>query len=278
MKISINCIDKELSNKTFKEISEVLDPGDIVSIDSTNLSEIRELSFMYGLSIVDIGDKVVLRKPTIGTIFEQDVALGVFTHREEPYLPGLRRSIAKLFPSVLYTELVQSKNISNNMEDLRQRFAKSNKRYWIFLDDDIEFLHPGTINNAIEYLVQDKHGVVSVYSTFYPHVTNMPDELKSRNTTFAVGYFIGVDSYKLKDVMPDINLPHGNTSVDTSYSAECLMRGYTIGIANELVYHTRKDTKTDWQVVEDTNKYLDNKWGSFYKEHMIYDKNIMEWQ
>lgn len=250
-------------------------------------SKLRDLALEAGLSIVEIvnywangspGIWILLRKPEIGTVFEQDAILGVFTHRESEYLPALRKTIANLYPSVLYTEIVLPGLINQNMERLRQQFLKTNKRYWIFLDDDIEFLDPDTINNAIEYLVKDKHGIVSIYSTFDKEIKSLPSHLVSRQTTWATGYFIAVDSHKLRDVLPDLNLPHGNTSVDTSYSAECLARGYTIGIASELVYHTRKDTIVYRDIIDITNAYLKEKWGSFYFDKIYYDRNVLEWQ
>lgn len=268
----------QISENALIELFSFLEPGGYVDITNPPKS-IRGIAAKASLSIVSIlEDRVLLKSPGLGTIFEQDTVLGVFTHREQPYLPILRKSVAELFPNVLYIELVQSGMINKNMEALRQLFIQTGKRYWIFLDDDIKFLHPNTINNAIQYLVTDKHGIVSVYSTFNPETTVIPSEYQSRQTTWATGYFIAVDSYKLDDIIPDQNLPHGNTSVDTSYSAECLCRGLTIGIANELVYHVKKDTLVYWDIVDETNKYLMQKWGNFYFNNIVYDGNVLEWK
>jgi hypothetical protein len=122
---------------------------------------------------------------------------------------------------------------------------------------------------------------VGVYSTFDPAILDKPygtTGLVMRPTTWLTGYFICVDSRLVGGVQPDLNLPDGNTSVDTSYSAEILARGFTVGLSANLVYHVKKQVWAKPDIVESTNKYLLEKWGRFYFDNIRYDWNVLEWQ
>jgi hypothetical protein len=90
-----------------------------------------------------------------------------------------------------------------------------------------------------------------------------------------------VDSKKVGDILPDMNLPDGNTAIDTSYSVAIRAAGFDIGISADYVYHVKKEVKIiySWMrpdVVAVTNEYLLKKWGDFYFRWTGYDYNVIE--
>lgn len=212
-------------------------------------------------------------------LLEQDVALGVFTHRTD-YLEGLWDSVREHLPGISFITMLRDGPINRNMERLRQEFLKSGKRYWVFLDDDIHFLHPDTVKDAVQQMIAGNHAAMSVYSTFDPGWIRggyRVEGLSARETRWATGYFIMVDSKRVGNIVPDQDLPDGNTAVDTSYSVAIRAAGHTIGIAPHVVYHTRKEVLARPEIVEVTNAYLQKKWGDFYFEVARYDGNVLEW-
>ena len=216
--------------------------------------------------------------PTYKSILERDVALGVFTNKCL-YLPTLWESVNKFLPQIPFFTRIQRGPINLGMSLLQSDFRKAKKRFNIYLDDDIAFLNEDIIKNALEYLVGGKYGSVSVYSDFDDKCLITPYNPKERGLVsrphrWSTGYFIAIDNLHLSDVEPDMNLVWPNQSCDTSFSAEILKRGWPIGISGDYVYHTCKDTKYFKHVIDQTNEYLMNKWGSFYFDNIIYDFNV----
>lgn len=217
----------------------------------------------------------------ISNPLEQNLVIGTFTNRTI-YLPMLWSSVSAHLPHIPFVTRIQRGPINAGMLQLREDFLASGKRFWCFLDDDIQFLNPDIMHNALETLVNGKYGAVSVYSTFDPAILTEqynPQEkgLVTRDHQWATGYFILVDSWKVGHILPDMNLPHPNTSVDTSYSIAIRAAGYPIAISADYVYHVRKETFSDPVVIEETNRYLIEKWGQFYFDHARYDGNVIEW-
>jgi SAM-dependent methyltransferase len=221
---------------------------------------------------------------TVISAFEQECVMGVFTHRVD-YLPYLLGSTKTFLPHIPMLVKVQDAPIAVNMAALRQDFIASGKRYWAYLDDDIQFLNRSIIRDAIRDLVKNKWACVNVYSEFDPACLIRPyaETLKRlpspavRPVGWAVGYFILVDSWQVGQVQPDLRLPDLNTSVDTSYSMGIRQAGGTIGISGNAVYHLKKQTPVNQAVVGATNAYLMNKWGQFYFDHCRYTGNVLEW-
>jgi len=227
---------------------------------------------------------IFAQKPLISepskTILENDVAIGVFTHRTT-YLPQLWASCQKHIPNIPFITRINRGPINVGMSLLRDDFIKSSKRYHIYLDDDIVFLNPDIVRNALESLVANKWAGVSVYSTFEKSAltelynSNKP-ELITRNHKWLTGYFICVDSQKVGNILPDLNLPDPNTACDTSFSVAMRAIGYDLGISKDYVYHTKKQVQSNPEVIQKTNEYLTNKYGDFYFQWAIYDNNIID--
>jgi hypothetical protein len=197
-------------------------------------------------------------------ILEQDVILGTFTHRTD-YLPGLLQSVKENFPDIPFIVQLVNLPINKNMEELRKKFSGSKKRYWVFLDDDIKFLHPDTIKIALQFMIKNRWGLTGIYSTFDPNYQN-DVELVEKEVGWIPGYFQMVDSFLFGNVQPDLDLPDPNTAIDTSYCCSIKSKGGKIGIAPTVLYHQWKPIK-GWdgqEIVDKTNDYLFKKWGSFY--------------
>jgi hypothetical protein len=191
-----------------------------------------------------------------------DIAFGTFTHRTEN-LPRLLDSVKKFHPNVPFIVQIADRPILENFEMLRQSFRATNKRFWIFLDDDIEFIQP-VLNQCLISMMKNRWAMVGTYSTYDPDY-DFSDTLIDRESGWMPGYFQMIDSNLIGHVTPDFNLPDKNTSIDTSYSVTIKSLGHKIGIAPVVVYHqykTNNSAKVD--IIETTNQYLLNKWGKFY--------------
>ena len=79
---------------------------------------------------------------------KDNVVVGVYTNKEK-YLTRFVKNFNTLYPDVELIYNVYDANINSNMEILRRDFAKTNKRYWLFLDDDILFCDKNTIGVAL---------------------------------------------------------------------------------------------------------------------------------
>jgi len=98
-------------------------------------------------------------------VLEQDVIMGTFTHREK-YLPSLCKSIREHLPHISFMLQVANLPINQNFNALREKFKQSGKRFWLFLDDDIQFLFPDTIKIALETIDFLIHSTALSYSPF----------------------------------------------------------------------------------------------------------------
>lgn len=194
---------------------------------------------------------------------ENDTIMGVFTHRDT-YLPVLTESIEKFLPEIEFIVQKAPLPINANMEALRQKFIRSGKRFWIFLDDDIKFLQENTVRNALETMIRGRYALVTIYSTFDPNFVIKPEELFPNHISWVPGYFMLVDSTKIGHIKPDLDLPWPNTSIDTSYSVCVRAEGHLIGIAPSICYHQWKAVLFNEVEYNDTTVYLLNKWKGFY--------------
>jgi GT2 family glycosyltransferase len=216
------------------------------------------------------------------SIFEQDTVMGTFTHRDT-YIKTLQDSIDKFLYHVPFLTIINDAPINRNMELLRQKFIQSGKRFWVFLDDDIQFLNSNIIKNAVRTLVLNKYACVSTYSTYNSGYLTIPynpndGRLTSVELAWATGYFMMIDSWKVGHVIPDMNLPYPNALVDVSYSMEIRKNGFKIGISPDYIYHFAKEKKTphDQRAWEEAEKYMHNKYGDFYAKSMGFTKCIIE--
>lgn len=191
-----------------------------------------------------------------------DIVMGTFTHRTDN-LPRLLNSVKKFHPDIPFIVQIADRPIVENFDLLRQSFAATKKRFWVFLDDDIEFITP-VFYNCLISMIKNRWAMVGVYSTYDPNY-DFSDQLIERESGWMPGYFQMVDSRLVGHLSSDLNLPDKNTSIDTSYSVSIRGEGHKIGLAPTVVYHQYKTNNfAKREVIEITNKYLWNKWGQFY--------------
>lgn len=194
----------------------------------------------------------------------QDLVIGTFTNSRE-YLPRFEESLSKYCADIPYILQFADAPINRNFEDLRQKFIQSGKRYWLFLDHDIQFVSSDTIRIALETMIRRRFALVGVYSTYILDYRAKPDELVEKEVGWVPGYFQLVDSRRVGDIGSDLQLPFPNQSIDTSYCVSIQSKGYKIGIAPSWVYHQYKPLSLSYHhVITQTNEYLMNKWGQFY--------------
>lgn len=195
-------------------------------------------------------------------LFLNNLIMGTFTHRTT-YLPRLLESVKKFHPSIPFIIQIDDKPIAFNFHELKKKFESTGKRFWLFLDDDIEFIDSVTIPNALKTMFKDNYSLVTCYSTFDPDY-KFDIELEEKEIGWAIGYFQLADSFKIGHITSDLNLPFPNSSVDTTYSVTVKSLGYKIGITNGIVYHAYKKytwTHDDPKVIND---YHWKRWGQFY--------------
>jgi len=206
-------------------------------------------------------------------ILEKDVVMGVFTHRVD-YLSNLISSIKEFLPNIQFIVNIADGSINENMEKLRQDFLCTNKRFWVFLDDDIKFLNSSIIRDAVSNLLKHRFGMVGVYSTFDPGYKLGSDKIECREVGWVPGYFMMVDSKYLSHIKPDMNLPDSCTAIDTSYCISVKAEGYKIGVSPSVVYHKYKKVWMNKEAYDKTVPYIDKKWGDFYNKNCV-NQNIV---
>jgi hypothetical protein len=207
---------------------------------------------------------------------EQDCIMGTFTHQPETYLPALLTSIKEHLPQIEFEVVLRDGPINQNMYLLWQRFAKSGKRWWLFLDHDIQVLHQDTVQDTIITMLRYNWAIGGVYSVMQPEnqarpYTELVDlvyskypEAAVREVRFQPGYFMLVDSQKIGHIAPALDLPDGNTAVDSTYCVETLAAGHRIGLVPHVVYHVKKEVWLNQEAYDKTVQYVAAKWGGFW--------------
>jgi len=214
------------------------------------------------------------------SILEEDVAIGSFTNRTD-YIPTLWQSANKYLPHIPFVSRINRDNIVKNMTLLRQDFIKTGKRFWVYLDDDIQFLNSDIIKNALIELVAQKYTIMGVYSTGNPDFITLPYSpaergMIVRDHTYAVGYFIMVDSAKISYILPDINLPDPNLAIDADFNVTARKHGFAIGISSDYIYHFSQKAHPGIYDSTPTINYLMNKHGEFYFTYSGYGGSVIE--
>ena len=122
------------------------------------------------------------------------------------------------------------------MERLWRALQRTTARYWVFLDDDIEFLGGDVLGDCVRAMVRHRWAGCSIFSTFDPDHKLRDYEpwrrelldqgiIEERDAGWMTGYFMLVDRDQVGDIGPDMNLPDPCTAIDTSYSVAIRARG-----------------------------------------------------
>jgi hypothetical protein len=210
---------------------------------------------------------------------EEQAVLGVFTHRVT-YLPALLESKRRFMPEIPLFVQVGEGTIQQNMTRLYNTFLRSRYRFWVFLDDDIEFLCPDILRNALRTHVANSFGITGVYSTFDPlwrRTSYDASQLQVKRVSWVPGYFMLVDRETMGDVKPDQEMPGGNTALDTTYCMQAHRRGLRIGLSPDVVYHVQKQVLSNPVEGRVVNEYVWERWGMYYFEQTTYQGCVLEW-
>ena len=215
-----------------------------------------------------------------------EVALGVFTHRVK-YLPGLLGSLRKIGdPSCVV--VCADGPINTNMARLWRALQRTKARYWVFLDDDIEFLGGDVLGDCVRAMVRHRWAGCSIFplstqSTrlrdYEPWRRELLDQgiIEERDAGWMTGYFMLVDRDQVGDIGPDMDLPDPCTAIDTSYSVEIRARGHRLGLVPHVCYHTKKEVWAQKEVIHKVERYLLAKWGMFYWDCVQYTGCVLQW-
>jgi hypothetical protein len=204
----------------------------------------------------------------------KDLIMGVFCNRVM-YLERLKESIDRYFPNIPLIVIQHDGTILDGYVNLMDSFEKSGKRFFLWMDDDIVILNPEIIQNTLQVLVNGKYAAVIAHMTHNISALKSiydPSSLTSHVESVLMGYFMIVDSWRVRGIKPDPNLPYPNISVETDYGMAIQASGYELGIVADYVYHEHKEDKNPYEGYLKTNEYLINKWGKdFYNYNVKYD-------
>ena len=137
---------------------------------------------------------------------------------------------------------VRDGKINENMERLRIDFREnhSEKRYWLFMDDDILFTRNDVVECALTYMRENDLALISVYQTRDKKLLN---DIKIKNLTFehitwSAGYFMLIDAEKIGTLPFDQELPTKRGSLaDIEYCMKIIRDNHLIGIAPNYIFH-----------------------------------------
>jgi predicted O-methyltransferase YrrM len=200
----------------------------------------------------------------IPTVLMDDLVVGTFTHRLSK-VPLLLESLKKHYPNVLFILQYDDKGIAENMEALRQKFIQSGKRYWLFLDDDVQFANSTLIPKALETLVAGNYGGVCCRECISPKWLERPydtSNLKVVDMHWMIGYFMLVDSKKVGHIPCDRKTPEGG-SMDIHYSLDIKMQGYKLALTTDYLYHQAKPQFRNKSVLSNLMQNL----GQYFVKH-----------
>ena len=172
-----------------------------------------------------------------------NIIIGVYTHRVK-YLPILLESIKTYYPDLPIIVQIADKDIHGNFNTLLNQLKKTKYKYWLILDDDIEFLDSDAIPRALSYLKKHKLSLTTIHQVnkyLYPNKRVLDNLPKHNDISFAWGYFMLVDSTIFKNDIPVFdpiiydgkNIAH--LDIDFCYKIQEL--GGKIGLAPAYLKH-----------------------------------------
>ena len=216
---------------------------------------------------------------------KDNLIAGVYTNRDT-YLKGFTENWEKYYQGLPLIYNVRKGRINENMENLRLDFREKHpdKRYWLFLDDDILFTKNNVIETALEYMIGEDLALCGVYQTHDIILANRLNNtgLKGSSTSEIEGYFMLVDSQKIGLIPFDKNIPTdtGNLA-DLDYCLNVNRHGHFIGIAPTFVFHKGTSSPKQEKLFELTadnekkvNKNVKNFLKNLDKKHYYGNKEI----
>ena len=201
---------------------------------------------------------------------------GVYTHRDK-YFKQFTDNWQYHYANVELIYNIEKGKINENMEKLRHKFMDSDKRYWLFMDEDILFTRNDVIEIALDCMIKNDLNLVGVYQITDKNLASIlgynlqDDNLKFNHLTWLPGYFMLVDSKKSGLTPFDLELPtsHGSLS-DIAYSMDIIKSDDAlIGMAPTFVYHEDSGyspkISDPFKITEENKKNVDKKVKEFLK-------------
>jgi len=168
-----------------------------------------------------------------------NIIIGVYTHRVK-YLPILLESIKTYYPNLPIIVQIANKDITDNFNLLLDQLGKTKYKYWLIIDDDVEFLNDSCISDALNYAIENNTSLTTVHQVdkYIYGENNLPS---NNNISYSWGYFMLVDSTIFKNEIPVIdsliydgkNIAH----LDIIFSYLIQELGGKIGIAPNYLKH-----------------------------------------
>lgn len=199
-----------------------------------------------------------------------DLVIGTYTHRSS-YYPRLLASLSPVMSAGVPTLVIRrDQSILENIRELRLAFLASRKRYWLFLDDDVEFISTEAVIGPLGSLIRSRWAGAGIYSTAGDRrVTPYnPSDLQERQAKWLVGYYMLFDSHKMGDIeIPQT--PNPNYGIDLAWCADIRRRGHSLGVSPHYVYHEHTpdpEHEEDWKRLDE---YLVQRHGASYRTAML---------
>lgn len=168
-----------------------------------------------------------------------NLIIGVYTHRVK-YLPILLESIKTYYPNLPIIVQIADRDITDNFNVLLDQLGKTKYKYWLIIDDDIEFLNDTCIPDALNYSIENNTSLTTVHQV-HDYSYNIKNLASNDNISFGWGYFMLVDSTIFKNDIPVIdsliydgkNIAH----LDIIFSYLIQELGGKIGLAPTYLKH-----------------------------------------
>jgi hypothetical protein len=212
-------------------------------------------------------------------ILTQDLVAGVFSNRPEKYLPRLQESLNKFYPDISLIITKHEGSILQGYTNMLSDFRKTDKRFYLWMDDDIVILCPDIIERSLAFLISEKYAGVIAYMTYNKLALTNPynnSTLMSRKEKVLMGYFALLDSWKTKEITLDQNLPFSNISTETDFGLSIQENGWELGIINDVYHENKQPDPNPQEHYLKTNEYLEAKWGAFFKTNVVYDGYLID--
>ena len=216
-----------------------------------------------------------------------NLVAGVYTNKDK-YMKRFTENWQKHYTNVPLIFNVRDGKINENMERLRIDFREnhSDKRYWLFMDDDILFTRNDVIETALNYMIEKDIALMTTYQTTDKHLANNfnPETLTFEHITWSAGYFMLVDSKKIGLLPFDMELPTDYGSLaDIEYSMKVIVNNHLIGIAPTIILHEDNGyspkCKEPFKITKDNEKEINKSVKKFFKnlpKRLMYGSPNME--
>lgn len=218
-----------------------------------------------------------------------NVVMMVATHRTK-YLPQLLKKLESLpYQKIVNVEMLR---VASNAQRTWDYARLTGKRYVVMMDDDIEILQDDIIERAIEVLEENNWAMCVPYETYNSNYELGKHKFEVREREWMPGYFVVIDTEKMKGYEFDNTLNDNEDHVDLDMSLYAHSLGYKMGMVDRIIIHyTDNHLPESMQIMREDghSQYfmahgnLEKKWSmpspivpgkSVYKSVYVKSKNV----